>query len=458
MAVFKSIPYATATRFAPPVAATAHDDELDATAYRAQCPQLFGPLEQALGASSLPADEDCLHLSVFTPDDGEVPDGRPRPVVVWIHGGAFTAGTGAMPWYDGSALAARGDLVVVTINYRLGALGFSGRTNCGLRDQVAALDWVRRHVGAFGGDPEQVTIVGESAGGASVIALMATPTAAGLFHRAFAMSPSIGQLRSGERADEALVEYLREAGATSLDELRAVDVGRLLEPQGTILARGSVGFTGFSPCVDGEFVPEPFLEAAARSTVPLVIGTTRDEMLLFSAFRPDPSMATDEALGRYARSVLGELAPVAIDRYRVRRPGDDAARIGSAIQTDHVFRQPARRLADARAAHGSPTWMYWFTLPSTAFGGAVGSCHALDIPYVFHNLHRPGVEMFTGDGDHRHAVADAYSQALVSLACSGSPGWPAHDVATRPTMVFDTIGGLVHDPEPELRELWMAGT
>jgi para-nitrobenzyl esterase len=147
-----------------------------------------------------------------------------------------------------------------------------------------------------------------------------------------------------------------------------------------------------------------------------------------------------------------------IDRYRVRRPGTDNPKLGSAIQTDHVFRQPARRLADARAANGAPTWMYWFTWPSPAFGGAVGSCHALDIPFVFHNLHRAGVEMFTGDGDDRVPVADAYADALLGLARDGDPGWPQHDLATRPTMVFDVSSELQHDPEPELRELWMTAS
>ncbi|MEY4229656.1 MAG: hypothetical protein RLZZ362_505, partial [Actinomycetota bacterium] len=196
--VFKGIRYATAERFRPPQPVTSWDGELDATAYGPQAPQLVGMMERALGGSSLPSSEDCLSLSVFTPGDATTSPGTARPVLVWIHGGAFTTGTGSMPWYDGSELVRRGDVVVVTINYRLGALGFSGRTNCGLADQVCALEWVQRMIASFGGDPGNVTIFGESAGGSSVVALMAVPSAAPLFHQAFAMSPSIGQLRSGE--------------------------------------------------------------------------------------------------------------------------------------------------------------------------------------------------------------------------------------------------------------------
>ena len=194
---FRGVRFATAERFKPPVPVTSWFGVYDATSYGAQCPQSSSMLERALGGGSLAASEDCLSLNVFTP----ACDDRARPVVVWIHGGAFTTGTGSTPWYHGGALATRGDVVVVTINYRLGVFGFSGRTNCGLRDQVVALQWVQACIASFGGDPAAVTIMGESAGGASVVALMATPGAAGLFHHAVAMSPSLKQLRSGERAE-----------------------------------------------------------------------------------------------------------------------------------------------------------------------------------------------------------------------------------------------------------------
>ncbi len=451
VAVFKGIRYATAERFGPPAPVAGWDGELDATTYRPQAPQLPGMLEAALGGSSLPSDEDCLSLNVFTP----ACDGAARPVLVWIHGGAFTTGTGAMPWYDGTELARRGDVVVVTLNYRLGALGFSGRSNAGLRDQVAALGWVREAIASFGGDPARVTIVGESAGGSSVVALMATPAAAGLFHGAFAMSPSITQLRSGERADEALCAFLAEAGAGSLDELRDAPLERVVEAQAAVLRRHrGAGLTDFSPCVDGDLVPRPFLEAAASCPVPLVVGTTRDEMLLFTTFDPALTGLDEQRLAELVAARLGERTDEGLARYRAARPGADPLALFGAVQTDEVFRVPARRLAAARAAQGHPTWMYWFTWASPAFHGRLGSCHAMDIPFAFHNLHRPGVSTFTGDGADRAAVADAMSAAVVATARTGRPAWPAYDERSRATMVFDVDSRVVDDPEAELRELW----
>jgi para-nitrobenzyl esterase len=449
--VFKGIRYATAARFDAPVAVAGWDGELDATVYGPQCPQLFGMLEQALGGSSLPSREDCLRLNVFTPGC----DHAARPVIVWVHGGAFTTGTGSMPWYDGSQLARRGDVVVVTINYRLGALGFSGRTNAGLRDQVLALEWVQAQIAAFGGDPGNVTLAGESAGGSSLVALMAVPAARGLFHRAFAMSPSIGQLRSGNRADEALADYLATAGAASLDDLRDAPIERLLEAQGDVLRRhAGTGLTDFSPCDDGEFVPEPILDAAARHPAQLVLGTTRDEMQLFTTFNPSFADFDEARLSTSLRERFGEKADEALARYTAARPGASPLQLASAVQTDEAFRVPARRLAEARLTAGTPSWMYWFTWSSPAFHGRLGSCHAMDIPFVFHNLDRKGVAQFTGEGTDRVPVADAYSGALVRLAHHGDPGWDCYESDRRTTRVFDVASPVVTDPEPEIRELW----
>lgn len=449
-AVFKGIRFATSDRFEAPVAVTGWEGELDATSYGAQCPQLSSMLERALGGSSTDADEDCLFLNVFTP----ACDDRGRPVVVWIHGGAFTTGSGSTPWYHGGELAMRGDVVVVTINYRLGVFGFSGRANCGLRDQVVALEWVHRCISAFGGDPGSVTIMGESAGGASVIALMATPSASGLFHRAIAMSPSLGQLRSGERADEALGEFLMATEAGSLAELRTAPVDSLLAVQGEILRPTSAGFTGFSPCSDGALVPEAILDAAAASPVPLLIGTTRDEMRLFHAFDPIVNALDDDALHDHAELRFPGRSKHAVAAYRAARPHTDAPRTYSAMLTDEVFRRPMLVFAEARAAAGSPTWTYWFTWASPAFDGAIGACHAVDIPFAFHNLDRAGVEQFIGSGADRTAVADAYSGAMIALATHGDPGWPTHDSATHPTMIFDVHSRVEDDPDADVRQLW----
>ena len=198
ISVFRGIRYATAERFAPPVRTGAWDGVLDATAPGAQSPQLIGFVERALGAAALPMDEQCLFLDVWTP----AADDARRPVLVWIHGGGYTSGSGAMPWYDSTNLCNLGDVVVVTINYRLGALGFSGTTNCGLRDQIAALEWVHDQIASFGGDPSRVTVFGESAGGSSAIALMGTAAADGLFAQVLRdepVAPPAAQRRGGRR-------------------------------------------------------------------------------------------------------------------------------------------------------------------------------------------------------------------------------------------------------------------
>ena len=447
---FRGVRFATAERFKPPVPVTSWFGVYDATSYGAQCPQSSSMLERALGGGSLAASEDCLSLNVFTP----ACDDRARPVVVWIHGGAFTTGTGSTPWYHGGALATRGDVVVVTINYRLGVFGFSGRTNCGLRDQVVALQWVQACIASFGGDPAAVTIMGESAGGASVVALMATPGAAGLFHHAVAMSPSLKQLRSGERADEALAEFLTVAEAASLDELRDAPVDLLIDVQSKILAPTTAGFTGFSPCCDGDFVTLPILETAVVNPIPFVIGTTRDEMRLFHAFDPAVIALDEVALLDHAERRFPGRGEHAVDQYRGARIDADVPRLYSAILTDEVFRRPMLAFADARAAAGMPTWTYWFTWASPAFDGVLGSCHAVDIPFAFHNFDRDGVEQFIGNDSLRTHVADAYAGAMIALAQRGEPGWPRHDLETRPMMVFDVHSRVEHDPDETVRRLW----
>jgi para-nitrobenzyl esterase len=450
VAIFKGIPYATASRFEMPIAVTSLGPDFDATTYRALCPQLLGGMERLLGGSRLPASEQCHHLNVFTP----ACDGALRPVLVWMHGGAFVTGSGATPWYHGASLAVLGDAVVVTINYRLGAFGFAGRSNRGIADQVAALAWVREAIGSFGGDPDNVTIFGESAGGASVVALLAAPRARDLFHRAVAMSPSLTQLRSPTRADRATADLVAAAGAESFDDLRTCSTDELLAAQADVLTDSTGAPTAFSPTSHGDLLPGDVLEDAANDPRPLLIGTTRDEMHLFNAL--DPAKATLDEPGLQAafeRRFAGR-ADAAISEYRSLRPDHTPGQLVSALQTEETFRVPARHLSEERVANGNATWMYWFTWPSPAFGGILGSCHAVDVPFVFHNLDRPGVQAFTGDGEDRTAVADEVAGAVLRFASDGKPGWDAYDLGDRTTRRFDADSETLHDPEPSLRELW----
>lgn len=449
--VFKGIRYATAERFARPVPVTPWSGDLDATVYGAQCPQQPGLLERTLGSSSLPTSEDCLFLNIYRPAAA----GSDRPVLVWIHGGAFTTGSGAVPWYDGSELARRGNAVVVTINYRLGALGFSGRSNLGIHDQLCALRWVHEHISAFSGDPGNVTIFGESAGGSSVVALMATPAANGLFHRAVAMSPSITQLRSAERADDALADFLREAAADSLEALADAPVDALLAAQAATIGEGGAAMTTFSPCVDHDLFHAPLAHAATDNPVPLLVGTTRDEARLFNAFNPRLVDPSDEQLMRFASGAFGDRTEHAVEVYRAHYDGATNYELYNAVHTDAIFRAPAWRLAADRSAAGNPTWMYWFTWATPAFDGRLGSCHALDVPFAFHTLHRNGVEMLTGDHPERHGVADALSAAILEMALTGVNSWARYELPHRPTRRIDVHAETVHAPDETLHELWM---
>lgn len=455
---FLGIRYARAERFGRAVAESPWSHELDATEHGSICPQAPGLLESAMGAALPPMDEDCLSLGVFVPPSF-VPSSAPDstyPVLVWIHGGAYVNGSGSTPWYDGSSLARRGETIVVTVNYRLGVFGFWRDNNLGLLDQIEALRWVRRNISGLGGDPNNVTVFGESAGGSSVVALMASPEARGLFSKVWAMSPSIGQYRTAARADEIAGAYLATVGASNDAELADRSVDDLLAAQAAIMAENGRAFDYFSPTWPGAGLPDDIVAAAATHSVPLVVGTTRDENRLFSAFSPEAAQMTTDTMREHMNRLLPDHADRAIDVYRRHRPGETDAQLVMAAQTDEGFRQRAIRLAERRADHGHPTHLYWFTWASPAFGGALGSCHALDIPFTFHNLDRNGVEMFTGDGADREIVADALSSQLLSFAATGEVSWPEFDRDRRNAWRADVTPEVLADPEPEIRALWDA--
>ena len=436
------IRYASAERFEPPIDIA---DNGSSTQSPVRAPQVPGPLDQMLGGTPPPMDEDCLQLNVFTPAS----DNGARPVLVWIHGGAFTNGTAHMPWYDGTALVERGDVVVVSINYRLGALGFLGDTNCGTLDKVSALRWVQRHIADFGGDPNNVTVFGESAGGSAIVALYATPAADGLFHRAWAMSPSILQLRTAEQAAEYQRTFLELLGVDSLVAAQAASLDDILDAQNRMPLSGA-GLKNFSPTEGCDSIPQSMLSVAAADERPLVIGTTRDEMLLFTTFDPSRAGWTDAEVDRQFSERFGAGSDEAVAEYRRLRPDTNPSQLISAMQTDEMFRVPAQQLAADRAA---ATWMYLFDARSTAFGGALGSCHGGDIPYMFGNLGQTGVAMFLGD-DPAQDVAEHFSEALIHFARTGDPHWREYDEHQRNTQVFGPNAGVVGDPEATIRLLW----
>jgi para-nitrobenzyl esterase len=406
------------------------------------------------------ASEDCLNLNVFTPGT----DGPARPVLVWIHGGAFTGGSGRNPWYNGTSFA-RGGAVVVTINYRLGALGFlhlgadaPGSGNCGLLDQVLALEWVRDNIAAFGGDPANVTVFGESAGGMSVGCLLGMPAARGLFRQAIPQSGAASTVLEADRAAEVTERLIARVGGR--DGLAAASVDELLAAQvdvQTEMLRTSDGLS-FRPVVDGVVLPEPPLQAVAAgsaASVRILAGTTRDESTLFLAAVPGFREVDEETVVRRLDRVLPGRARALYDGYAASLGSEPApADVWVAIETDRRFRIPAIHLIEAQAPHSDDRWMYLFTWESPALDGMLRACHALELPFVWNTLGTPGSEGFTGSGPAAEALAGEMHGAWLEFAGSGDPGWPRYDIARRATRVFGPNGVVVEDPMAETRQLW----
>ncbi len=474
---FAGIPYAapptSARRFRAP---QPHDRWIgmrDARHFGPAAPQ---PREE--GLTSTPQvrwDEDCLTLNVCTPACDE---GR-RPVLVWIHGGGFRTGQGAIPWYNGTSFAQRGDIVTVSINYRLGVLGFAHLEEIGgaeyassglngIRDQIAALQWVRDNIAAFGGDPGRVTIAGESAGGMSVGTLLGCPAAAGLFRGAIPQSGAAHTMSSREQGVALARRFAAAAGASSIDDLIAAPVERILAAQmeveqqsrsGDLRPPTGTGLGGmpFQPVVDGHVLPQPpiaALRAGLSSAVRVLVGTNRDEMTLF------PLGTTDEArLQRIAARVFSD-SGAAMAAYRSEWPGASPEEILNAMMTDRVFRIPAVRVAEAQAQNGGTAYQYLFTWESRAFGGRLKATHALEIPFVFNNLGRAGTEIFLGPGPMPQALADSMHAAWIAFIRTGDPTcdavgeWPAYTPERRAVMELGDHIGLRIDPYSATRALW----
>jgi para-nitrobenzyl esterase len=479
---FRGIPYARADRFRPSQPVEPWVGVRDATSFGPIAPQNPSPLESMLGAQSEPGIEDCLVVNVYTPaaDDGA------RPVMVWIHGGAFVAGSGHVAWYDGTNLAGTGDVVVVTLNYRLGALGFlhlghldaafAGSGANGIGDQVNALLWVRDNIAAFGGDPGNVTIFGESAGGMSVGTLLGTPSATGLFRGAIAQSGAASNGHDTEVAEWVTGRFLANLALSpaTTEGLLALPVDEILRAQGAVESevqangrRGEgpgVGRLAFQPVVEGTILPEPPLEAiraGSAAGVNLVTGTTADEWNLFHFQARSNGALSDEQLRRRLAWLVGDdRVDDALAVYRSARPDADTDRLFCAAMTDWVFRMPSIRLAEAQLQHAARVSMYQFAYPSTAFGGVLGACHAIDVPFAFANLDRGGVDVFLGGlDDSARRLADRVSRAWVGAARSGHPQhddlvWPAYDLDRRATCQLDGEPTVVDDPDHEIRLLW----
>jgi para-nitrobenzyl esterase len=417
-----------------------------------------GPLAGTPGIQS----EDCLYLNVQTP----ACDGGKRAVMVWIHGGGFNTGAGSVGTYNGKFLVPRGDIVLVTINYRLGALGFlnlkdasngsyAGTGAEGLADQIAALAWVKENIASFGGNPNNVTIFGESAGGMSVGALLASPAARGLFHKAIPQSGAsdIGYDReTSARIAQMVVDKLGTDPMSATWEA-------VLDVQKQILASPREVGLGmpFAPTIDGEILPLRAIDCVqdgSAKNIPLMTGTTRDEWKLFTYAS---NRAMDAArLRKNTAALVGEdKAGALLAAYTEGTPFDR----WNAVMTDHSFFVPATRLLDAQTGH-APVYGYRFDWSSPLMNGALGACHALELGFTFGTYRLKGAMPFFGSGPEADALSEAMMDAWINFAKAGNPStdttaWLRYDGGKRATMMFG--GGLPHmtgAPEEARRKAW----
>lgn len=424
-------------------------------------------------AASGPQSEDCLYLNIFTPRC----DGSRRPVLFWIHGGGFTHGSGSEALYDGGPLARRGDVVVVTINYRLGAWGYAHlgtrlpdrglAANCGQLDAIAALHWVHENIAQFGGDPGNVTIFGESAGAASVGTLLAMPAARRLFHKAILQSGT-GRALDAQAAGATVDRLTAAAGLAGPEGLLTLDADTLLEAQAKVIAGASFGQLPFGPMVEGESLPEQPLAAVrsgAAARIPLLIGTNRDEVKLFTAIQqrePLSDAGLEAAVAAMFPGAGSEAVRAGIGVFREsrRRRGLPAENLDilDAIASEGRFRVNSLRLALAQRAHQERTYVYLFTYASPARRGALGACHALEMPFVFGTLKAPGQERFAGTGPEVERLSENMMDAWIAFARTGDPShagigtWEPYDGDRRATMVFDRESGLELDAYGEERQ------
>ena len=458
---FYGVPYGASTgganRFMPPKAPESWTGVRETINVGFRSPQpLPGPISEihALHRAN-PLGEDCLHVNVFTPalDNGE------RPVMVWLHGGGFWSGSGDWLLYDGAQLADSEDVVVVAVTHRLNAFGFlhlpeiggnkyAEASNVGLRDMVAALDWVQDNIENFGGNPDNVTVFGQSGGGGKVSSLTAMPGASGKLHRGIIMSGSMLTAEEPDAASEATRRFMDLAGVSDVDALQRM-------PWEQLNAAATEHAFRMGPTVDGTSLPaHPYSPAAPAisADVPLIIGNTEYEANFFPTTPLDPieESTLEQLLANDTGADSGSVRQL-IDVYRQGRPEASAVDLYQIILSDLRFGANANTQAERKAAAAAaPVWRYYFTWQSPVRDGKLKSYHCIDIPFAFNNV--DVAASMTGGGQDRYALAAHVSGAFASFARTGDPNhkglpqWPAFTDNRRDTLIFDNDVRVERDP------------
>ena len=481
--IFKGLRYGAPPvgdlRFMPPTRPAAWSQPADALSLGAPAIQAGVPPGETTGGRGAgdppapgqpPTDEDCLFINAWTPGL----DAARRPVMVWLHGGGFGSGSGGAAMYDGAALARRGDVVTVTVNHRLNLFGYlhlgdvggdpaSGMA--GMLDIVMVLEWVRDNIAAFGGDPGNVTIFGESGGGWKVSILLAMPVAAGLFHKAIIQSgPGLTGIPRpiATRTARALLAALGlEPG--NLGRLRTLPAATIQAAAATL--HSDALMSAFSPCVDGVALPrDPFAPDAPEisDAIPLMIGVNKDETTLFLRSHPKFGVWTDADLMARARDAVGEKAEALVDELRSVFRDYSPTYLICAVQTVMMMWLNTVNLAERKAhRNAAPVFMYQLEWETPVARGALKSPHALEIPLVFDNVE--AARSFVGRGEEPQRLADQMAPAWLAFARTGDPNhaalpaWPPYEAEgeqpRRATMIFNLESHVAHDPMGGVRTL-----